>query len=537
MKASNDNSDETKLAIQWWPTAKLRPYETNPRRCPQSAIEKVAASLAAFGFRQPIVVDGNGVVVVGHTRLLAAKRLGLAQVPVHVAADLSPAQARAYRLADNRTGQETTWDPDLLGTEIAALLEADYELEVTGFDPAELVGLLDTAGLGCADPDAVPTSPVEPLSTPGDLWILGEHRLLCGDSTDATQVSRLMAGRRATLMATDPPYLVNYDGGNHPQTWNKAGRPIGSQKKTRHWDSYADPQAAAAFYEGFLAAALTEALCERPFVYQWFAMMRAPLVFGAWEQVDLLAHQVLIWHKSRRVLSRCDYMWDYEPALYGWPKGKRPQARRRPAASATAVWEVASAIEDGAVGIHPTQKPVELRVGGRRRVDAEASPAHGVMAGLVQHSVHAAHRRSRQRPTAVDAAVFEQVGMESVDRARAELLQLQGTETRDDVLAREHRIARVGRGAQTALDGGQPLAGEEGLDRDLGRWREGLRLQGGQHLGQGGLALPARGVATLDRAAALLALGKLATAARTALPGLALHPEAPAAGLATLRRR
>ena len=183
MKASNETGNETKLAIQWWPTAQLRPYEHNPRRCPQGAIEKVAASLAAFGFRQPIVVDAEGVVVVGHTRLAAAQRLGLGQVPVHVAADLSPAQARAYRLADNRTGEETAWDPELLGCEIAGLLEANYELEVTGFDPAELAGLLDSASLGCADPDAVPAPPVEPISTPGDLWILGEHRLLCGDAT------------------------------------------------------------------------------------------------------------------------------------------------------------------------------------------------------------------------------------------------------------------------------------------------------------------------------------------------------------------
>ena len=375
MKASNDMQSNNNLAIQWWPIAKVRPYETNPRRCPQSAIEKVAASLAQFGFRQPIVVDGDGVVVVGHTRLLAAKRLGLTQVPVHVAADLSPAQARAYRLADNRTGQETTWDPELLPAEIAALLEADYELDATGFDPDELADLLCRDAVGGCDPDALPELPTKPITAPGDLWLLGEHRLLCGDSTDAAQVSRLMAGRRATLMATDPPYLVNYDGGNHPQTWDKAGRSISSQQKTRHWDSYADPQAAAAFYEGFLAAALTEALCERPFVYQWFAMMRAPLVFGAWEQVGLLAHQVLIWHKSRRVLSRCDYMWDYEPAIYGWPRGKRPATRRRPASNATAVWEVASTIEDGAVGIHPTQKPVELI---RRTIACHTLPSEAI---------------------------------------------------------------------------------------------------------------------------------------------------------------
>jgi DNA modification methylase len=360
MKASKKaGPNDGKLAIAWWPTEKVRPYEANPRLCPQSAIEKVAGSIGQFGFRQPLVVDADGLIICGHTRLLAAKRLGLEKVPVHVAAELSPAQVAAYRLADNRCAQETAWDTQLLGAEIAGLLEVNYDLDVLGFDPDELAGLLSTDTV-CGDPDAVPEPPATPITAPGDLWLLGEHRLLCGDATQAGDVERLMAGRRATLMATDPPYLVNYDGGNHPQTWGKAGHPISSEEKTRHWDAYRDPQAAVAFYEGFLAAALAEALIERPFVYQWFGMMRAPLVFGAWERVGLLTHQVLIWHKSRRVLSRCDYMWDYEPALYGWPKGKRPPSRRRPAANAAAVWQVASAIEDGASGIHPTQKPVEL---------------------------------------------------------------------------------------------------------------------------------------------------------------------------------
>ena len=180
-----------------------------------------------------------------------------------------------------------------------------------------------------------------------------------------------MAGKRATLMATDPPYLVNYDGGNRPQSWGKDGRRISAETKTKHWDDYVDEQSSQAFYHSFLKAALGEALTCRPTIYQWFAMMRAPLIYGAWQAAGLLAHQVLIWHKSRKVLGRCDYLWDYEPVLYGWVKGSRPPARRRPPVGACAVWCIDSAIEDGVSGIHPTQKPVELF---RRPIGAHTLP-------------------------------------------------------------------------------------------------------------------------------------------------------------------
>jgi DNA modification methylase len=169
-----------------------------------------------------------------------------------------------------------------------------------------------------------------------------------------------MGGERAGLMATDPPYLVNYDGGNHPQTWGNGGKQAGRDVATKHWDAYTDHDSAVEFYQQFLAAALAEALSERPLIYQWFGMMRFEVVLAAWKANGLLAHQVIIWHKSRSVLTRCDFMWDYEPCLYGWIEGQRPTAKLRPPAEATAVWEVASSIEDGAAGIHPTQKPVEL---------------------------------------------------------------------------------------------------------------------------------------------------------------------------------
>ena len=347
--------------VELWPLERLQPYERNPRLCPQRAIEKVAASIAEFGFRQPIVVDRDGVLIVGHTRLAAAKLLGLARVPVHVAAELSPEQVRAYRLADNRTAQETSWNDELLGAEIADLAASDYDLDLLGFDYPELSALLELAG-GQSDPDELPSAPETPLSKPGDLWQLGEHRLLCGDATKAEQVRRLMAGERASLMVTDPPYLVDYDGGNHPPSYNKANRRVPAEKKTKHWDAYRDQESAVDFYRGFLQVALGEALSERPIVYQFYAATRAELVFGAWRAVGLLAHQVLIWQKSRPVLGRCWYQYDYEPFLVGWIAGRRPAARLRPPNTERTIWTVAqrAGTEDGAGHEHPTMKPVEL---------------------------------------------------------------------------------------------------------------------------------------------------------------------------------
>jgi DNA modification methylase len=352
---------EQGLAIELWPIERPIPYSKNPRVCPQSAIDKVAASLEQFGFRQAIVVDSEDTVVVGHTRLAAAKQLGLQQVPVHVAADLSPTQAAAYRIADNRSNEETFWDTELLSVEISELCSLDYDIDVLGFEADELAELMSKPTVGLVDPDSVPSVPQDPITRPGDLWHLGDHRLLCGDATSADDVNTLMAGERAGLMATDPPYLVNYDGGNHPPTWANGGKAPGAapDSATKHWDSYVDHDTAVAFYENFLTVARACALTTTPVIYMCFGMMRAPLVFEAWVKAGLLLHQVLVWNKSRVVLSRSDYCWNYEPIAYGWVKGARPRPPRRPPANAKAVWEISSAILDGPQE-HPTCKPVEL---------------------------------------------------------------------------------------------------------------------------------------------------------------------------------
>ncbi|MDP7636758.1 MAG: DNA methyltransferase [Phycisphaerae bacterium] len=185
------------------------PYARNPRKN-SAAVDKVAASIKEFGWRQPIVVDKENVIIAGHTRLLAAQKLGMDEVPVHVA-DLTDAQAKAYRLADNRIAEDADWDIDLLGLEIRELDDLGFELDLTGFDNTELANLLIDPDLGETDEDAVPEPPEEPISKPGDLWILGEHRLLCGDSTSEDDVARLMDGKSCGVVLADPPYGMNLD--------------------------------------------------------------------------------------------------------------------------------------------------------------------------------------------------------------------------------------------------------------------------------------------------------------------------------------
>ena len=188
------------MTIEMWPITRITPYARNARQIPQQAIDKVASSLREFSFRQPIVVDAQGVIICGHTRLLAAQKLGMREVPVHVAANLTPTQVRAYRLLDNRSHEESTWDSDLLA------------FELTGFDTGELEELLNLSQstAGPTDDDAVPEMADVAVSQPGDVWLLGNHRLLCGDATDASSYQALMADELADMVFTDPPYNVDY---------------------------------------------------------------------------------------------------------------------------------------------------------------------------------------------------------------------------------------------------------------------------------------------------------------------------------------
>ena len=199
------------LVITWVAIDAITPYENNPRKIPKEAIEKVAASIREFGFRQPIVVDKDMVVIVGHTRLLAARSLGYDEVPVLVASDLPPEKVKAYRLADNRTNEFTSWDDDRLMEELTAFLSVDgFDMEDFGFDMSFLDKKADDVEEDDFDPDSAYSEAKNNCHvTQGDIWKLGNHRLMCGDSTSADDIGRLMGGERADLCVTDPPYGIN----------------------------------------------------------------------------------------------------------------------------------------------------------------------------------------------------------------------------------------------------------------------------------------------------------------------------------------
>jgi ParB-like chromosome segregation protein Spo0J len=199
--------------IELWPVSRPTPYARNARKIPQKAVDKVAASIKEFGWKQPIVVDAEGVIVVGHTRLLAAQKLGLSEVPVLVASDLTPAQVKAYRLMDNRVHQETDWDIGLLSVEIGDLHVASVDLLTTGFDPAEIEKLLQPSADQDAAANEAPALPENPVSREGDLWLCGPHRVLCGDST-SEEATQLACGAAEGLPA---PFLMVTD----PAVWGR----------------------------------------------------------------------------------------------------------------------------------------------------------------------------------------------------------------------------------------------------------------------------------------------------------------------------
>jgi ParB-like chromosome segregation protein Spo0J len=219
--------------IAVWLIARIKPYDQNPR-INDAAVDAVAASIKEFGFRQPIVVDEEGVIIVGHTRYKAALKLGITEVPVHVARGLTPAQAKAYRIADNQTAALSQFDENLLSVELAELQALDFDLNLTGFSADELLRLLQSESTdGQTDPDDVPEPPDEATTRPGDLWLLGKHRLLCGDSSKPEDVDRLLDGAEIHLVNTDPPYNVKVE----PRSNNAIAAGLSSFQGPKHHQS------------------------------------------------------------------------------------------------------------------------------------------------------------------------------------------------------------------------------------------------------------------------------------------------------------
>ncbi len=269
-------------AIETWPLDRLRPYARNAKTHGADQVARIAASMAEFGWTVPVLVSSDGEVIAGHGRIMAAAQLGLTEAPVIVLDHLTEAQRRAYRIADNKLTELGAWDEALLSSELQELVADEFDLSLIGFSDGELDRLLalepgDEAadGAGVA-PVVIPEPPRNPASRIGDLWILGDHRLLCGDSTSHTDVRRLMNGERAILFATDPPYLVDYDGSNHP-TRNKDW----SASYGTTWD---DSSQGAELYDGFIAAAVAEAITEDAAWYCWHASRRQAMLEACWEK-------------------------------------------------------------------------------------------------------------------------------------------------------------------------------------------------------------------------------------------------------------
>ena len=348
------------------PVSELKPYAQNARTHSSEQIEQLAASIREFGFTNPVLVTAEGMIVAGHGRIEAAKRAGVSDVPtLVVGADWSPAQLRAYVLADNQLALNAGWDDDLLKQELLDLSAESFDLGLIGFDAELVAGLLaaEPAG-GLTDEDEIPEAPKKPATRRGDLWLLGNHRLLCGDSTHDADVIRLMDGKRAALFATDPPYLVDYDGTNHPTKKGASARPkkianpdpSHDSDQPPHWD---DSSQGPAFYEAFMQTAIDCAVEEHAAWYCWHASRRQAMLETCWKKFDVLHHQQIIWAKTRPVLTRSIMLWAHEPCLFGWRSGKKPRVNRAGFDSwPTTVWNIPSTeIETRE---HPTSKPVRV---------------------------------------------------------------------------------------------------------------------------------------------------------------------------------
>jgi DNA modification methylase len=347
------------LLVCSWPIEKVISYPRNSRKIPERAVEKVAASIREFGWRVPIVVDKDGVIICGHTRLLAATKLGLKQVPVHVADNLTPAQVKAYRLMDNRSHEDTDWDLELLGPELAELRDLDFDLSLTGFDGRELDDLVSDRG----DEDranVVPPVPEHPTARLGDIWLLGNHRLICGDCTEVGVVARLLASTKPRSMVTDPPYGVELDSEWRDRAGiNKHGPVEPSYVKRRiegHTQTTISGDSIADWSHAF------ELVRSVQVAYVWHASRFTSEVLAGLLRIGFIHHQQIIWRKTQAALTRTHYWFQHEPCWY--VRRKNAPWFGRPGENTT-IWDAASPKmimggSDEEKFDHPTQKPVEL---------------------------------------------------------------------------------------------------------------------------------------------------------------------------------
>jgi DNA modification methylase len=333
------------LQIERWPIGRLIPYARNPRTHSEEQVAQIAASIAEFGFVNPVLVGADGVIIAGHARVMAARKLGLAETPVIVLDHLSGPQRRALVIADNRLALNAGWDEEMLRVELDALREDDFNLDLLGFADDEIEALLaepETESAGLTDEDAVPETQETAVTKPGDLWILGQHRLLCGDATQIEAVEKVLAGVLADMTWTDPPYNVNYGAAMKDKLRGK--------KRAIRNDNLGDG------FEQFLRDACANILAvTKGAIYICMSSSELHTLHKAFTAAGGHWSTFVIWAKNTFTMGRSDYQRQYEPILYGWKEGAdhywcgaRDQGD---------VWFVKKPIVND---LHPTMKPVEL---------------------------------------------------------------------------------------------------------------------------------------------------------------------------------
>lgn len=363
--------DGSRLTVEYWPLASILPYAANARTHPEAQVAQLVDSMRQFGFTQPCLVDAKGELIAGHGRLMAAQVLGLEQVPVIRLGHLTPQQARAYRLADNRIALNSEWDETMLAEELAALSE-DFDLEGLGFDAGELDGLLEgaegqTSGAQDGEDDTPEPEP-NPAARLGDVWLCGPHRVVCGDSTDEAAVRAAVGQEKPNLMVTDPPYGVKYD----PAWRNGLDKAVNLRTGVVKNDDRADWTDTWRLFPGNVA-------------YVWHGALHASTVEANLLAAGFELRAQIVWAKQNLVLGRGDYHWQHEPAWYVVRKGEKGsyQGDR----TQTTLWRIdnlnlsAHQKAENDRTNHSTQKPVECMrrpiVNNSERGDAVYDPFLG----------------------------------------------------------------------------------------------------------------------------------------------------------------
>jgi DNA modification methylase len=333
------------LKIVQKPVDKLIPYVNNSRTHSDEQIAQIASSIKEFGWTNPILVDGSNGIIAGHGRLMAARKLGYTEVPTIELADLTETQKKAYIIADNRLALNAGWDNEMLTIELNDLLADGFALEILGFDPKELDALLEPEVVeGLTDEDAVPDVPEEPKTKLGDIYQLGNHRLMCGDSTSIDAVDKLMP-ETANMIFTDPPYLMDFTGGIHADGSKSFNAKHGSIKNDKMSDQDGND-----FLDAINSVIMSKV--DGAF-YITFYRLGIDKYFSSMERTGLKCRSLVIWDKGNHTLSNSDYMSMYEPMFYGWVNNHKFYGGK----NGMDIWRIKRTVKND---LHPTMKPVEL---------------------------------------------------------------------------------------------------------------------------------------------------------------------------------